>query len=76
MEATVQEKAQAAAAEAQRLAAVATEAALTQKLESVRHIKDFEKLAEGNSFDSAKLKSSYIARFGFQKFEALCGRSR
>jgi len=74
-EPTTQQKAEATAAEAQRLAAVAADAALTEQLDSIKHVREFIKLADGNSFDSAKLKSSYISKFGFKRFEALCGRS-
>ena len=76
MEATLQEKAAQAAQVAADAARAANEAALIAQLESVKHIRDFDKLAEGNAFDAAKLKSAFITRYSFARFEQLCGRSR
>ncbi len=64
-------------AEAARSAAVAAaDAALDATLESITHIKDFAAKTNGNTFDAAKLKSAYVRRYGFDKFQQLCGRSR
>ncbi len=65
------------AAEAARTAArVAADAALASTLDSVKSLKDFKILSGDNTFDAAKLKSAYIARFGLDRFQTLCGRSR
>ena len=63
MEATLQEKAAQAAQVAADAAKAAQDAALTAQLESVKHLKDFDTLAEGNHFDSARLKSAFIRVF-------------
>ena len=76
MEANSQQTAADLALEAQRLAAVAQDAAVIQALEGIRSIKDFEKLGEGIPFEMSKWKSRYISRYGFDRFEKLCGRSR
>lgn len=65
------------AAETARIAATAAaDAAELATLESITHIRDFATKANGNSFDAAKLKSAYVRRYGFEKFQTLCGRSR
>jgi hypothetical protein len=65
-----------AAQAAQIAAATAAAAALQSTLDGIKSLKDFDILAGGNSFDASKLKSAYVARFGFDRFQTLCGRSR
>jgi hypothetical protein len=57
-------------------ARLAQDAELAAVLDSISHVKDFTARANGNSFDSAKLKSAYISRFGLPRFTTLCARSR
>lgn len=65
------------AAEAARVAAAnAAEAAELATLQSITHIKDFAAKTNGNTFEAAKLKSAYVKRFGFDRFQQLCGTSR
>ena len=65
------------AAEAARItAAQAAEANELALLESIGHIKDFSVKTNGNRFQADRLKSAYIRRFGFDRFQALCGSSR
>jgi len=64
-------------AEAARIAAAhAAEANELATLESITHIKDFEKKTNGNTFEASKLKSAYVRRYGFDRFQKLCGQSR
>lgn len=64
-------------AEAARIAAAqAAEANEIALLESISHIKDFATKTNGNTFDAAKLKSAYVRRYGFERFQKLCGSSR
>ncbi len=67
------------AAEAAQAAAVAaraaSDAALTEVLESIVHIRDFGTKTR-TKFEADKLKSQYISRYGFERFQTLCGQSR
>jgi hypothetical protein len=65
-----------AAEVARTTARAAADAALASTLDSIKSLKDFKVLSGDNSFDAAKLKSAYIARFGFDRFQTLCGRSK
>ena len=75
MEATLQEKAQQAAQVAAQAAQAANDAALIEKLESVKHTRDFLTLCDGNKFQSEKLKAAWISRRGFAAWSELVGRS-
>jgi hypothetical protein len=56
-------------------ARLAADAELGATLESITSMKDFATKCP-NSFDAAKLKSAWIARYGLPRFQTLCGRSR
>jgi hypothetical protein len=64
-------------AEAARIAAAhAADAAELATLNSITHIKDFLTKTGGNKFQADRLKSAYLKRFGFDRFQILVGQSR
>jgi hypothetical protein len=63
-----------AAAVAAKAAADAAEASELATLSAITHLKQFR---EGRTeFAAQKLMAAYIKRFGFAKWQALCGQSR